>query len=182
MNSAYEVSGDHSFKLPPENIAASCHCFVDGIDNAILGNSDHSGIYHGEGSTILNSPKTQLYHSHHVIIEGVEGVNLHSLSYVHVTPAGHAPLNEQDWRRETERVRNWSPNTWQLWTEGYSITGGEANARFHGEFPGETFEEAVANYKGSLDQAEADLIDLKRMTYWGCRFFSSESQARKSFG
>jgi hypothetical protein len=89
----------------PVNAAASSYTYICGFNNHILGTSDHAAIYHGEGNTILNSPWTQLYHSHHVIVEGGEKMALHSLSYVHVTPDGHRPLNESDWEALTKRVR-----------------------------------------------------------------------------
>jgi hypothetical protein len=99
------MDNSRAFDLGPQNVATSSYTYVDGFDNAVLGTSDHAAIYHGEGNTILNSPWTQLYHSHHVIVEGGEKMTLHSLSYVHVTPAGHRPLNESDWDALTKRVR-----------------------------------------------------------------------------
>lgn len=99
------MDNSRTFDLGPQNVAASSYTYVDGFDNAVLGTSDHAAIYHGEGNTILNSPWTQLYHSHHVIVEGGEKMTLHSLSYVHVTPDGHRPLNESDWDALTKRVR-----------------------------------------------------------------------------
>jgi len=102
----FRIMSEHSKIDPgPQDVAGSSYTYIDGFNNHILGKSDHAAIYHGEGNTILNSPWTQIYHSHHVIVEGGEKMTLHSLSYVHVTPDGHRPLNQSDWEALTKRVR-----------------------------------------------------------------------------
>jgi hypothetical protein len=73
-------------------------------------------------------------------------------------------------------------NKFDLWTEGYSATGQRGSATFHGEFEGENLKEAVAEFQKTLTPYEQRLINLDHLTFWGCRFFSNESDARRSFG
>jgi hypothetical protein len=71
----------------------------------------------------------------------------------------------------------------QVWTEGYAATGQSSDAQYHGEFEGETFREAVAAFRDSLtDEHSRNCVDLERLSFWGCRFFDNEDDARKSFG
>jgi len=45
------------------------------------------------------------------------------------------------------------------------------------------FKDAVIAFKNTLtDPYSISCIDLNRMTFWGCRFFDNEQDARKSFG
>lgn len=71
---------------------------------------------------------------------------------------------------------------WEVWTEGFMVTGNTEVAQFHGKFKGRNFREAVLQYKNSVSKETQSFIDLDRMSYWGCRFFDNERDARKSFG
>ncbi len=71
---------------------------------------------------------------------------------------------------------------WSLWTEGYIVTGQSSRAQYHGEFTAETLLDAVQAFKTTLTTSDAALIDLQRLTWWGCKFFDNETDARKSFG
>lgn len=71
---------------------------------------------------------------------------------------------------------------WDIWSEGYVISGNESQADFFGTFPGDTFNDAVMAFKHSTSGRDADLINVEKMTYWGCRLFDNEIDARKSFG
>ena len=82
---------------------------------------------------------------------------------------------------EPEQVRP-ADGLWEVWTEGYSITGGESGAMFHGKFPGETFTDAVEAWVKTLDEDGQSYFNKEHMRYWGCSFFDNESDARKSFG
>lgn len=77
----------------------------------------------------------------------------------------------------------------EVWIEGYQATCEKAGAKRLGVFDvasDATFEDAVQFW---LDTQSAD--DVKRfyrkrddgtMTYWSCRFFDNEEDARKSYG
>ena len=71
----------------------------------------------------------------------------------------------------------------EVWTEGYAANGESGDATYHGVFKGETFKDAVAAYADTVDDPYSrSCIDLERLTFWGCRFFDNETDARKSFG
>ena len=73
--------------------------------------------------------------------------------------------------------------TWQVWSEGYMATGESSTATLHGTFDGETFKDAVIAFRDSLtDEYSKKCINIDKLTFWGCRFFDNESDARKSFG
>ena len=67
--------------------------------------------------------------------------------------------------------------SFDIWSEGFAITGGSSGAHYHGTTSASSFKEACDKYfKGD------SLYDSERMTYWGCRLFDNSSDARKSFG
>lgn len=70
----------------------------------------------------------------------------------------------------------------EVWIEGYSVQGNIGKAQFFGEFEGETFKDAVLKYYSTLSEEDRVLVDLETLTFWGCRFFDNEKDARKSFG
>jgi hypothetical protein len=71
----------------------------------------------------------------------------------------------------------------QLWSEGYSATGGEAKAIFHGEFEAVDLRDAVRQFKDTLiDERDKKCVHVDSLDFWGCRFFDNEADARKSFG
>ncbi len=70
----------------------------------------------------------------------------------------------------------------EIWSEGYAATGERAGAQYHGTFAAETFREAVTMWKSTIQPSSAAVVDLDELTFWGCRLFDNEVQARKSFG
>ena len=68
----------------------------------------------------------------------------------------------------------------EVWTEGYCTTGQNSRAQYHGEFEATSFAEACADYAYST--GEPKYFDKDNLTYFGCRFYDNELQARKSFG
>lgn len=100
---------------------------------------------------------------------------------------------------------------YEIWSEGYAATGEHSPAHFHGKSFGNTFEEAIENFrhpediiaayngevivkKGSplsYEKTERYVEDKKSplgmklktvYTTWACRYFDNEKDARKSFG
>ena len=70
--------------------------------------------------------------------------------------------------------------------EGYLATGGHSNAQQLVNkneilWEGESFESACENALNAL-KWDIKYYDKERNTYWGCRFFDNETDARKSFG
>jgi hypothetical protein len=68
-----------------------------------------------------------------------------------------------------------------IWSEGYMITGGGGTAHFHGTEKGTTFQEACNTF-ARFDPEFERYYDSVRMAYWGCKLYDNASDARKSFG
>lgn len=68
-----------------------------------------------------------------------------------------------------------------IWSEGYVAMGDSGKAYKLARAYGATFEEACKNYAEKHSDF-AKTFDAKRMTYWGCRLFDNEADARRSFG
>ena len=84
---------------------------------------------------------------------------------------------------------------YDIWSEGYQVTGNESGAMFLGKETGRNFQDACMKHflRSELEQrekyTESDYYDTKRWdynpnsnTFWGCRLFETEEEARKSFG
>lgn len=69
---------------------------------------------------------------------------------------------------------------WQIWSEGYAVTGNESPARLMGEVEADTFEQACV--KWSEASSEPYLFNQDKLTYSGCRLFDNEADARERFG
>lgn len=69
----------------------------------------------------------------------------------------------------------------ELWLEGFAITGQNSTAKLQGTEFGENFEEAMKTYAkkyASLNIEERD----GNFFIWGCQFYDNEYDARKYFG
>lgn len=84
-------------------------------------------------------------------------------------------FNQETGRWEAEKE---SPE-FQIWMEGYAVSGNDEKARFIGFSHGRDFREACINYFER--HADRD-FDEKRLTVWGCQLFDNEIDARKAFG
>lgn len=92
---------------------------------------------------------------------------------------------------------------YQIWSEGYSVTGNSSKANYEGEAEGENFIDAVLNYKhtedvlgrdGKVIIKKGDGLSLDKNSdgslrlitglpcSWACRYFDNEKDARASFG
>jgi len=69
-----------------------------------------------------------------------------------------------------------------VWTEGYIVTGQSSDATFWGLFEGSTFEDAVQSAVNSMPEEEWKSFDPQTLTWWGCKFYDNEIDARKNFG
>ena len=70
---------------------------------------------------------------------------------------------------------------YEIWSEGYRITGNSSGAWKMGEAEGGTFEEACQAFMKGYEYADVR-YDSKHNTFWACRLFPTEEQARESFG
>ena len=75
-----------------------------------------------------------------------------------------------------------------LWMEGYRATGDYSPATFCGTYQVDTLREAVMLWMKEPDdrlekgRTRVDDINLDNLSYWACRFFDNEVDARKRFG
>lgn len=67
---------------------------------------------------------------------------------------------------------------YEVWSEGYQATGDSAGAVFHGRVVASSFKEACINYFG-IDNI---YFNEDNLTFWGCKLFDNEIDARKNFG
>lgn len=89
-------------------------------------------------------------------------------------------------------------NKFEIWCEGYRISGNSSQAEFVGEFEAETFDEAVEEYNRTRDKSNTtaaerntrerypsnEAYEKRRSNWniWACNLFNNEQDARKSFG
>lgn len=74
---------------------------------------------------------------------------------------------------------------WEIWSEGYLVSGMEgipATAQLEGKFHAETFSDACKKWAETLPVKEQKLFNPVYLTFWGCKLFDNEADARKSFG
>jgi len=76
---------------------------------------------------------------------------------------------------------------YQVWTEGYAVTGENATAQRLTRknedtlWGGETFRDACENALQVL-KWDMSYYNKEKNSYWACRFFDNEKDARRSFG
>lgn len=72
---------------------------------------------------------------------------------------------------------------WAIWSEGAAFNEGIYPASFHGMQRAESFNEACkAFFENHRDKQTRDYFNAERMTWWGCRLFDNETEARKFVG
>ena len=68
-----------------------------------------------------------------------------------------------------------------IWVEGWRSSDGHAPAQHVATMAGASLQEACDAY-AEVDSEWKRHYDRDRMTYWGCRLFDNETDARKDFG
>ena len=72
---------------------------------------------------------------------------------------------------------------WEVWTEGFRVTGQQESAVFHGRYKGVTFDDALVAFRDKIeDERSRKLVNLKSRSYWGCRFFDNGEDAKRAYG
>lgn len=66
---------------------------------------------------------------------------------------------------------------YNIWSEGFIVMEGRSGAHYHGKIKANSFKEACDNFFKN-----DSLYSPERMTYWGCKLFDNEQEARKSYG
>ncbi len=70
---------------------------------------------------------------------------------------------------------------WEVWMEGYAATGESSPAKYCGSYAAESFREATSFWVAE-DPDRQQYFDETGPSYWGCRFFDNETDARGGFG
>lgn len=72
--------------------------------------------------------------------------------------------------------------TWyDVWCEGFVVTGQSASAKYLGRYRDESFPAACRQAMQDLGWDERSYNETTN-SYWGCRFYDNEQDARKNFG
>ncbi len=69
----------------------------------------------------------------------------------------------------------------EIWSEGFAATGEYGRAMKHATIEAPTLREACDKLVAQ-DPDFAIYYDANNMTYWGCRLFDNEAEAREMFG
>ena len=70
---------------------------------------------------------------------------------------------------------------YNIWSEGFRTNGEASGAFFIGTNLGSNFKEACDNL-AIRDTNFKRYYDDNKLTYWGCKLFDNESDARVNFG
>ena len=93
-------------------------------------------------------------------------------------------------------MKKYELKTYEIWIEGFAATGQAQDASCLGKHKGRNFQDACMRYwlKKEIEARKASdrsntYYSTKRWdydpysnTYWACRMFDNEEEARKSFG
>lgn len=73
--------------------------------------------------------------------------------------------------------------TYAIWIEGYRATGEHGTAyKAASGIEASSFEEAVKKFARTKEAEDCGNFNEKHLTFWGCRTFDNENDARKSYG
>lgn len=89
-------------------------------------------------------------------------------------------------RKKEYKIEN-NMKLFEIWMEGFAVTGHHGVAQKLGEAYGTTFEDAIKNY---MDKNPDSGIQSGYKNYhasggyhiWGCKLYDNEKDARESFG
>ena len=73
-------------------------------------------------------------------------------------------------------------NSYDIWVEGYSITGGGGTAQRICSYTGNNFKDACKRANDAGKFSGYGNYDSQGNSLWGCRLFDNEMDARRSFG
>ena len=90
-------------------------------------------------------------------------------------------LHQHKNRSNTIRYSDMKEKIFDVWLEGHAVTGNRATANFLGSYKSETFKNACKKAM-ILNNYDLSLYNSERNTYWCCKFYNNEQDARKSFG
>jgi hypothetical protein len=74
--------------------------------------------------------------------------------------------------------------TFQVWVEGYQVTGDSGTHRLAGTVEAETFQEACDIVFSDSTKSEywRECYNSEKLKFWGCRLFDNATEAAEAFG
>ena len=87
--------------------------------------------------------------------------------------------NTLDIQKKENKVVKQETKVYQIWMEGFAITGNSSKATLLGEMEAESFQQACDKY---IEENPEYKKLYSGKSIWGCRLFDNEADARKSFG
>lgn len=118
----------------------------------------------------------------------MEEKKLSSYKFMVFDVSDYTPPPEPEKKVYTKQVND-GKNLYEVWIQGYAATGehGEAfqltlSTEISTKWRGDGFQKACVNALKSLEWDMKDYYDPIKNSYWACRFFDNEQDARKSFG
>ncbi len=76
-------------------------------------------------------------------------------------------------------------NHYEIWMEGYAATGESGTAQYVGSVKAKSFGGACIKFsktKEGIKKQWDEYFDSKKLSYWGCRLYDNETDARRAFG
>lgn len=70
----------------------------------------------------------------------------------------------------------------ELWMEGWCANEGVATADLCGVYEASSVAEAARMWAAEDDRRGINMNYSEPVSFWGCRFFDNEADARKAFG
>jgi hypothetical protein len=87
-------------------------------------------------------------------------------------------MKKKLWKKEeAEKI----PKTFEIWSEGFKLPDQSGGATLHGKSEGATFVEACKNYAKTNSDFDK-YFDATDLSFWGCKLFDNETDARVNFG
>jgi hypothetical protein len=83
--------------------------------------------------------------------------------------------------RQPEAAGGQPMSQFEVWMEGYRVTGDHGTARLIGRTEAATFQDACAHLMAQPPWNDGS-YDYMRNAHWGCRLFDNEADARKLCG
>jgi hypothetical protein len=74
---------------------------------------------------------------------------------------------------------------YKIWMEGYAATGEKSTAQYVGSVKAKSFKEACIKFsktKEGIEKQWDEFFEPQNLSFWGCKLFDNEIDARRAFG
>lgn len=118
----------------------------------------------------------------------LEGFKLDSYQFIVFDISDYKSPPEPEKKIYTTQIGT-GDKLYEVWSEGYAATGEHGSAfqltlstEISTKWKGDTFQKACINALKTLEWDMKGYYSYDNNSYWACRFFDNEKDARKSFG